>query len=439
MWLNSLRERNKRMIRFSALLLLLLHPSWAEPPTVDTSTLTGKIVCGYQGWFRCEGDGSDNGWHHYGGRDGFSPGNAGIEMWPDVREIPAKDRIATSFKFADGTPAEVFSSVKASVVDLHFKWMQEYGIDGAMVQRFATSTRDARYREPMNQVLDNCRTAAKAHGRGWALMYDLSGMKAGQMETVIDDWKNLIRDGRVPHGKMDRSYFQHHGRPLVALWGLGFHDRDPMLDDWERLIEFLQHNPEFGGCSIMLGVPYHWRTGRQDAISDPKLQQIIATADIVSPWAVGRIGTPQDAAQRVESTLKPDLARCAEMKNDYLPVIFPGFSWQNLKQSRGESAKFNAIPRLGGKFLWNQALAARRAGATMLYVAMFDEMDEGTAIFKTNQQPPVGENSFLAEPDLPSDHYLWLTGRIGQMLRGELPAIEEMPVRQNPAGSARTR
>ncbi len=427
------------MIRFSALLLLLLHPSWAEPPTVDTSTLTGKIVCGYQGWFRCEGDGSDNGWHHYGGRDGFSPGNAGIEMWPDVREIPAKDRIATSFKFADGTPAEVFSSVKASVVDLHFKWMQEYGIDGAMVQRFATSTRDARYREPMNQVLDNCRTAAKAHGRGWALMYDLSGMKAGQMETVIDDWKNLIRDGRVPHGKMDRSYFQHHGRPLVALWGLGFHDRDPMLDDWERLIEFLQHNPEFGGCSIMLGVPYHWRTGRQDAISDPKLQQIIATADIVSPWAVGRIGTPQDAAQRVESTLKPDLARCAEMKNDYLPVIFPGFSWQNLKQSRGESAKFNAIPRLGGKFLWNQALAARRAGATMLYVAMFDEMDEGTAIFKTNQQPPVGENSFLAEPDLPSDHYLWLTGRIGQMLRGELPAIEEMPVRQNPAGSARTR
>ena len=65
----------------------------------------------------------------------------------------------------------------------------------------------------------------------------------------------------------------------------------------------------------------------------------------------------------------------------------------------------------------------------MLYVAMFDEMDEGTAIFKTNQHPPVGESSFLAEPNLPSDHYLWLTGRIGQMLRGDLPASEEMPVR----------
>ena len=416
-------------IRCLILFLLPLDCCHAAPASVDVRTLTGKVVCGYQGWFRGEGDGSNNGWHHYGGREGFSPGDAGIEIWPDIREIPAKDRIATSFKFADGTPAEVFSSVKASVVDLHFKWMQEYGIDGAMVQRFATSTRDPRFRDPMNQVLDHCRTAAKAHGRGWALMYDLSGMKTGQIETVIEDWKNLVRDGRVPNGKNEPNYFQHHGRPLVALWGLGFNDREPMLDDWERLIEFLRHNPEFGGYSIMLGVPNYWRLGKQDAISDPKLQQIIATADIVSPWAVGRFGTPPDAAQRVASTLKPDLARCEEMKNDYLPVIFPGFSWQNLMRSRGEQAKFNAIPRLGGKFLWSQALAARRAGATMLYVAMFDEMDEGTAIFKANQHPPVGESSFLAEPNLPSDHYLWLTGRIGQMLRGDLPASEEMPVR----------
>ena len=417
------------VIRCLILLLFLLDCCRAEPGAVEVSTLTGKVVCGYQGWFRGEGDGTDNGWHHYAGRNGFIPGSAGIEMWPDVEEIPAKDRIATSFKFADGSPAEVFSSAKASVVDLHFKWMQDYGIDGAMVQRFATSTRDARFRDPMNQVLDHCRAAAKAHGRGWALMYDLTGIKRGQMEMVLEDWKNLVRAGRVPHGNDDPNYFQHHSKPLVALWGLGFKDRDPMLDEWERLLEFLRHNPEFGGYSIMLGVPNYWRSRSQDTIADPKLLEIIATADIVSPWAVGRFGTPEDAAQRIDSTLKPDLAKCAEMKNDYLPVIFPGFSWRNLMKSRGQEAKFNAIPRLGGKFLWSQALAAKRAGATMLYVAMFDEMDEGTAIFKMNQHPPVGESTFLAEPNLPSDHYLWLTGQISRMIRGELPPTEALPPR----------
>ncbi len=415
------------MIRLLLSLSLLLVPLAAAP--VDVSTLTGKVVCGYQGWFRCEGDGANNGWSHYASGGKFAPGQSGIEIWPEVTEIPAADRFATPFKFADGTGAEVFSSARKSVVELHFKWMQDYGIDGAFLQRFATSTRDPRYRQPMDQVLDHCRAAAKATGRGWCLMYDLSGLKAGQINAVYEDWKRLVQEGRVPRGKEDPAYFRHHGKPLVALWGLGFNDRDPMLDEWVGLIEFLRHNPEFGGYSIMLGVPNYWRTLKNDSIKDAKLHDIIATADIVSPWTVGRYGTPQDAAKRVESTLKPDLAKCQEMKNDYLPVIFPGFSWQNLQKGRGKDAKFNQIPRQGGKFLWSQALAAKQAGAQMIYVAMFDEMDEGTAIFKTNQHPPVGASPFLAEPELPSDHYLWLTGKVGQLLRSQIPASEAMPVR----------
>ncbi len=409
----------------TAALCSLLASIQTQAQTVDTGSLMGKVVCGYQGWFRCEGDGSNNGWHHYAAGGKFEPGHAHIEMWPDVRELPQEDRFPTPFKHADGRAAEVFSSVRASVAQLHFKWMREHGIDGAFLQRFAATLQDRRFREPMDQVLAHCQAAAQTNGRGWTLMYDLSGIKEDGIGLVIADWKRLVDEKRLD--RRGAAYFHQHGRPLVALWGLGFNDRAPMLAEWERLIDFLKNDPEHGGCAVMLGVPYHWRTLDGDCIADPKLHDLIAKADIVSPWAVGRLATPQDAANRVEKILKPDVAWCAARNIGYLPAAFPGFSWVNLSKSRGQEARFNAIPRLGGEFLWSQGLAAKRGGAQMLYVAMFDELDEGTAIFKTENQPPVGESSFLAEPGLPNDHYLWLTGMLGKLMRGE--AGDEMPRR----------
>lgn len=396
---------------------------------MDVSTVTGKVVCGYQGWFRCEGDGSKSGWRHYGAGGKFEPGHVNIEMWPEMSELGPEERFTTPFRHADEQVAEVFSSFREPTVKRHFAWMRDYGIDGAFLQRFATETRDPRGRESLNQVLAHCRSAAQATGRGWALMYDLTGLKTGQGTAVIEDWKRLVRDGLVARDNSDPAYFHHRGKPLVALWGLGFKADAMTLEEWSALLAFLRDDPEFGGCAIMVGVPCYWRSLDRDSVSDPKLHDVLAHADIISPWAVGRFGTPQDAAARVEKVLKPDLAWCREHQLDYLPVIFPGFSWQNLSKARGQEAKFDAIPRLGGRFLWSQALAAKRSGAEMLYVAMFDEMDEGTAIFKRTNNPPVGESRFLAEPELPSDHYLWLTGQIGRLLRGDLPVADALPAR----------
>jgi hypothetical protein len=92
-------------------------------------------------------------------------------------------------------------------------------------------------------------------------------------------------------------------------------------------------------------------------------------------------------------------------------------------------SKPDEIPRLKGRFLWKQYVEAKGAGATMLYQAMFDEMDEGTAIFKCTNDPPVGKSRFLSLEGLPSDHYLWLTGQGGKLLRGEVKVTETMPVR----------
>jgi hypothetical protein len=90
------------------------------------------------------------------------------------------------------------------------------------------------------------------------------------------------------------------------------------------------------------------------------------------------------------------------------------------------------IPRLGGRFLWKQFVEAKRAGATMIYQAMFDEIDEGTAVFKCTNDPPVGASRFLTYEDLPTDHYLWLVGEGARMLRGEIPVRDALPERRGP-------
>jgi 2-keto-3-deoxy-L-rhamnonate aldolase RhmA len=79
-------------------------------------------------------------------------------------------------------------------------------------------------------------------------------------------------------------------------------------------------------------------------------------------------------------------------------------------------AVFNAIPRRKGEFYQRQIDANLEAGATMLYVAMFDEVDEATAIFKAGQAAPVGR-PFVTHEGLPADHYLKLTGQAAARLR----------------------
>jgi hypothetical protein len=65
----------------------------------------------------------------------------------------------------------------------------------------------------------------------------------------------------------------------------------------------------------------------------------------------------------------------------------------------------------------------------MLYVAMFDEMDEGTAIFKCSNDVPVGQVSkFVTYDGLPSDFYLKLVGAGTRMLRGEIPVSDQPPL-----------
>ena len=84
--------------------------------------------------------------------------------------------------------------------------------------------------------------------------------------------------------------------------------------------------------------------------------------------------------------------------------------------------RLTRFPVLRGQFMWSQFLGAKRAGASMVYVAMFDEMDEGTAIFKcVNDVPVAQESKFLDFEGLPSDFYLKLVGAGTRLIQGKIP------------------
>jgi hypothetical protein len=54
----------------------------------------------------------------------------------------------------------------------------------------------------------------------------------------------------------------------------------------------------------------------------------------------------------------------------------------------------------------------------MVYQAMFDEINEGTAIFKCVNDPPVGASTFVTYEGLPSDFYLKMVGRASRLFHG---------------------
>jgi hypothetical protein len=63
---------------------------------------------------------------------------------------------------------------------------------------------------------------------------------------------------------------------------------------------------------------------------------------------------------------------------------------------------------------------------------MFDEVNEGTAIFEVSDNLPVGATVKFARMDgCPSDHYLFLTGEGAKLLRGERAPTQpgELPLK----------
>jgi hypothetical protein len=415
-YINYKQMKKIKLSSIIALAYLVIFPAFISAKK-QYNSYKGLVMAGYQGWFNTPDDGAGRGWRHYG-RD-FKPGLCTIDMWPDVSEY--SKTYETKFSFADGNMAKVFSSNDESTVLTHFSWMNKYGIDGVFMQRFVSEVKNKSGYNHFTKIFSSAVKGANKYDRAICVMYDLSGMKKGDADFILSDMDSINTKFDFFKRKKCPGYLFNSGKPLVCVWGIGFNDKRVYgLDDANELIDGLKKK----GYSVMIGVPTRWRELKGDAVPDSTLHTIIKKCDILMPWFVGRYD--ENSYAGFSTILPKDIAWCKANKVDYAPLVYPGFSWKNLK---GTDTK--QIPRNGGSFYWKQIAGAINAGAEMLYVAMFDEMDEGTAIFKCATEVPVGESVFVPlEKELGNDYYLWLTGKAGVMLRENKTVSTQLPVRK---------
>lgn len=396
----------------------------AARPVIDPSTMNHKLLLGYQGWFACPGDGSPPGcWLHWFRKNNPVAANATVDFWPDVSELDADELFPTHLKLPDGSPAKVYSAFTPKTVARHFQWLREHDLDGVFLQRFTSELSDPAFFALRNRVAENVRAGAETNGRVFAVMYDISGQPTNTLiRALTNDWKFLTEKMRLTEST---NYLRHHGKPVVALWGFGFAGRPDAPAQALAAIHFFKA----AGCTVVGGVPAHWRTLNRDAQTNAAWAEAFRSFDVISAWSVGRYADDAGADDFSKNVIAPDLAAVTSAGGEYMPVIFPGFSWHNLN-----GGAVNEIPRRGGVFYWRQVFNAVNAGCPILYGAMFDELDEGTAMFKlapTKAQLPASGKFVPLDADgvnLPADWYLRLANEAGKMLRGEIPLTKQIPI-----------
>lgn len=205
------------------------------------------------------------------------------------------------------------------------------------------------------------------------------------------------------------------------------------------------------------GVPSQWRDLAGDSREAVAWRGIYESLDGIHPWHVGRWRSISSFKLYNDHRIVKDAELCSELGILYMPTMCkccgdfvlssfpyvhpvaeaccsfftgPGFSWHNLKDG-----PLNDIPRIGGEFMWSQAFSyARNKDIASIWMAQFDEVDEGTAIFKvasSKQQLPAEGKWLSLDADgvlLPNDWYLRLCGEAQKMLLRQIELSEMIPI-----------
>ena len=383
----------------------LPNKEWGVKSNINYDSYKGLAMAGYQGWFYSPAEGQK-----YADGYAFADGTYHVDMLPEMLEYI--DTYPIPGRMADGSEPRVFSAHDYSTVDVHFRWMKEYGLDGVFMQRFIDHIDEVRpdhYMKLMDDVMD----CAERYDRAICIMYDLSSGKEGTMaDVLLSDIDALNARYDLFDHENRPSYLWHNGKPLVVVWGIGFMDRAAYyMDEAAKIIDGLKQR----GYSIMLGVPTYWREGGPDTRELERLHGYIAQADIIMPWYVGRF--ENEDFDEFKKIIPEDVKWCKEHGIDFAGDVWPGFSWENMCPGAGD-----AVPRRGGEFLQRQIDACIEAGCESLYISMFDEVNEGTAIFKIAREVPEPAYRQVIVPledGVPSDRYLTICGEAARRLKGQ--------------------
>lgn len=154
----------------------------ARAEVVDATSLKGKFMMGFQGWFATPCDGYKIGWSHWSrgnrtpGPDPKLQGFLNFDSWPDMSELDADELCPTNLRYSNGSIAGLYSNANAKTVARFFRWMAAAGVDGVWRQRFLSDVHSPGHRRDFNdKVTQNVAAGASASGRVWAVMYDISG------------------------------------------------------------------------------------------------------------------------------------------------------------------------------------------------------------------------------------------------------------------------
>jgi hypothetical protein len=390
-------------------------PGGGNPPgsgaTRDRGDIVGKISVGYQGWFNAVGDGSRINppwWHWTPDRTTPTPANNGIKSWPDVSELGRT--YATGFpNLGNGRTASLYSDWDASTVDTQIKWMQDAGIDTIALQRFGDFRGSG---EARNVVAAHVRDAAEAHGRKFYVMYDISNWSSFQADLKSDFTQHIQSELQLTDSP---AYAKQDGKPVVAIWGLGYTGHPGAPETTLDVIRFFQGL----GVYVIGGLGNDWRTADGARWSQAGFLDVFDALDAISPWMVGVIRNDADSDGNRRQYNEGDVAYLHARGKHYQPGVLPG--------------DLQARQRRHGDFMWHQFYNMIQSGADGLYISMFDEYNEGNQIAKTAASAadvPVGSGILALDEDgtkCSPDYYLRLTGDGGKMLKKQIALTATRP------------
>jgi hypothetical protein len=373
--------------------------------------IVGKVTVGYQGWFDAANDGAgiDPPWWHWTtDRNTPTTANISIKSWPDVSEL-AKTYTTSLANLGGGRPAALYSDWDASTVDTQVKWMQDAGIDTIALQRFGDfrGTGEAR-----NVVATNVRLAAEAHARKFYVMYDISGWDTWQAD-LKSDWTTHIV-GEL-HLTDSAAYAKQNGKPVVAIWGLGYSGHPGTPQTTLDVVNYFQGL----GMYVIGGVGNDWRTADGTRWSQAGFLDVYDALDAISPWMVGVVGDAAGSDANRKTYNEGDVAYLHARGKHYQPCVLPGDLQEHQRQH--------------GDFMWHQLYNLIQIGSDGIYISMYDEYNEGNQIAKTaatSAAVPAGSSFVTLDEDgtaCSSDYYLRLTGDGGKMLRKQLPLTSVRP------------